>query len=285
MQDATSKDIRSVLPSPGLPQKIYGVDFSGAANAGKKIWITSGIRENDRLHLQGCLRASELPSSANERDRCMAALLAFIRKEETSAFGFDFPFGLPRDLVKEDGWRDFVVSFSCRYTNAEDFRKASYTVSGGLELKRMTDRACQTPFSPYNLRLYRQTYYGISKVLAPLVRKHQACVLPMQKALPGRPWLLEVCPASTLKRAHLYVPYKGRTREHCTARKHILEWIEVPCGVTLPSSIRRTALMDTDGDALDSVVAAFATFRALHNQAVPAAVDHKTYLLEGYIYV
>ncbi len=285
MQGITGKDRRSVLHSPGLPQKIYGVDFSGAANAGKKIWITGGIWENDRLHIQSCLGASGLPGSGNERDRCTAALLAFVRKEKAGAFGFDFPFGLPRDLVKGDSWRDFVVSFSFRYTSAEDFRKALCIASGGLELKRMTDRACQTPFSPYNLRLYRQTYYGICEVLAPLVRKHQACVLPMQKARTGRPWLLEVCPASTLKQEHLYVPYKGRTRAHYTARKSILKWIEGSCDVSLPRSIRLTALGDSGGDALDSVVAAFATFRALRNQAVPAAFDRKIYLLEGYVYV
>ncbi|TVM03399.1 MAG: hypothetical protein CV087_05490 [Candidatus Brocadia sp. WS118] len=285
MQGVTGKDSRSIPHSSGSPQKVYGVDFSGAANAGKKIWITGGIREKDRLHIQSCLRASELPGSGNERNRCMAALLAFIRKEKTGAFGFDFPFGLPRDLVKGDSWRDFVVSFSFRYTSAEDFRKALCIAAGGSELKRMTDRACQTPFSPYNLRLYRQTYYGISEVLAPLVRKRQACVLPMQKALPDRPWLLEVCPASTLKQEQLYVPYKGRTRAHYTARKRILKWIEGPCDISLPRAIRLTALGDSDGDALDSVVAAFATFRALRDQAVTAVFDKKTYQLEGYVYV
>ncbi|KAB2836482.1 MAG: hypothetical protein F9K48_01735 [Candidatus Brocadia sp.] len=285
MQGVTGKDGRPALHPPGLPQKIYGVDFSGAASAGKKIWITSGIRKNDRLHIQDCLRASALPSSGNERDRCMAALLAFIRKEKTSAFGFNFPFGLPRDLVKRDSWRDFVVSFSFRYTSAENFRKTLCTASDGSELKRMTDRACQTPFSPYNLRLYRQTYYGICEVLAPLVWKHQACVLPMQKARPGRPWLLEVCPASTLKQEHLYVPYKGRTSSHYTARKRILEWIEGPCDASLPRAVRLIALGNSDGDAIDSVVAAFVTFRAVRNQAVTAAFDKKTYLLEGYVYV
>lgn len=97
----------------------------------------------------------ELPGSGNERTRCMAALLAFIRKDKAGAFRSDFPFGLPRDPGKEDRWRDFVVSFSFRYTSTEDFRKAPCTASGGFELKCMTDRTRQTPFSPYNLQLYR----------------------------------------------------------------------------------------------------------------------------------
>lgn len=215
----------------------------------------------------------------------MAALRNFIMKERTGAFGFDFPFGLPRGLAKEDNWENFILSFPDRYSSAEDFRNASYTVSGGSELKRLTDRECQTPFSPYNLRLYRQTYYGICEVLAPLVRDHLACVLPMQKTLPDRPWLLEVCPASTLKQGRLYFPYKGKTRSHYTARGRILEWIEEVCAISLPRAIRLAILGDYHGDALDSVIAAFATFRALRNRTVFATVDNNTYMLEGYVYV
>ncbi|MDN3514317.1 MAG: hypothetical protein NG747_07950 [Candidatus Brocadia sp.] len=276
---------RPLLHSPGHLQRVYGIDFSGAANAGKKIWITGGVIEKGALRIKDCYQAEALPGSGNERDKCMAALRDFIMKERTGAFGLDFPFGLPRSMVKEKDWEDFILSFPRHYPSAEEFRKASYKTSGGSELKRITDRECQTPFFPYNLRLYRQTYFGICEVLAPLVRSHSVCVLPMQKAIPGRPWLLEVCPASTLKQEHLYFPYKGRTKSHDTARTHILEWIEESCAMSLPRTMRLTILRDHYGDALDSVIAAFAIFRALRDQATIATIDDDAYLIEGYVYI
>lgn len=275
---------RVVVRSPGRLRRIYGIDFSGAADAGKKIWITSGEVAKDTLHITDCYRAKDLPGSGDERGRCMTALRSLIAKERGSAFGIDFPFGLPRDLVKEDRWEDFILSFPQRYSSAEKFRKTSFTTAGKSEWKRFTDRKCRTPFSPYNLRLYRQTYFGICEVLAPLVRDRLACVLPMQKALPGKPWLLEVCPASTLKQAHLYVPYKGRTLSHYSVRARILAWVENACAMPLPGIVQKAILNDYYGDALDSVIAAFATFRTFRYRSVVPAGVNDTYMLEGYVY-
>jgi hypothetical protein len=152
------------------PCRIYGVDFSGAAKAGNKIWITSGVIEGKALRVEACHRAADLPGSSQDRDRCLAALRDFIRQGEASAFGLDFPFGLPRALIQEDCWEDFIFSFSNRYPDPEAFREACRAVAGGSELKRVTDRESHTPFSPYNIRLYRQTYFGIRDVLGPLLR-------------------------------------------------------------------------------------------------------------------
>lgn len=206
-------------------------------------------------------------------------------EERPGAFGIDFPFGLPQSLVKEEGWEDFVLSFSRNYPSAKAFRKILYTSAGGYELKRVTDKECQTPFSPYNLRLYRQTYFGIREVLSPLIRDHLVCVLPMQKALPGKTWLLEVCPASTLKQARLYFPYKGSSRSHYSVRTRILIWIEEACGMSLPKAVRVAVLDDDYGDALDSVIATVATFRAIRNRAGIPAINNNTYLREGYVFV
>ncbi len=266
-------------------QRIYGVDFSGAANAGKKIWIACGVIEKGKLKISDCYQANALPDSGNERGACMAALRDFIRKERASAFGFDFPFGLPRDLVKENRWEDFVLSFPTCYASAEEFRRISYKAGGNRELRRITDRKRRTPFSPYNLRLYRQAYFGICEILAPLVREHLVSVLPMQKVQPGKTWLLEVCPASTLKHEHLYSPYKGMTRSHYNARVRILEWIEESCTTAIPKALRTAVLEDHQGDALDSIIAALATFRAINTRFIFSPVDHIASLMEGYVYI
>ena len=269
----------------GHLRQVYGVDFSGAKNAGKKIWVASGVMDGDALRIKDCYWAEDLPGSGRSRDRCLAALRDFIKREQTAVFGLDFPFGLPRDLVEEYAcWEDFVLSFPDRYSSPEAFRRACREADGGRELKRVTDRQSQTPFSPYNLRLYRQTYFGIRDVLHPLVREQLAYVLPMQSALPGKPWVLEICPASTLKQEALYQPYKGRREAHRKAREHILREIEEKA-LSIPAKSRAEIMADCEGDVLDSVIAAFATFRTLHNPAGLIPEGNDAYKLEGYVYV
>ncbi len=269
----------------GRSRLVYGVDFSGAADAGKKIWITKGVIQGEALRIEACYQAADLPGSAVERDVCLAALRAFIARETDSAFGLDFPFGLPRKLVKMDTWEDFVLFFPTTYLDQDAFRDTCLRAAGGSELKRVTDRESSTPFSPYNIRLYRQTYFGIRELLVPLVRDGSACVLPMQTALPDRPWMLEICPASTLKRESLYWRYKGKGEEHAMARERILEAIEEMAPLSLPSLLRSVILDDPGGDALDSVVAAFAAFRVVRNPTGVVAAQDDVYTLEGYVYV
>jgi hypothetical protein len=270
---------------PSHPRRIYGVDFSGAAKAGKKIWIATGMIEGDMLHIEACYRAADLRNSGEERNRCLAALRDFVQREADSAFGFDFPFGLPRDLVTKDSWKDFVLSFPDRYASPEEFRETCRQVAGDSELKRATDQESRTPFSPYNLRLYRQTYFGIRDVLAPLVRDQQACVLPMQPALPDQPWVMEICPASTLKRESLNRSYKGKGPGRYVTRDYILADIERKTPLSIPKPLRSAILEDHEGDALDSVVAASAVFRVLCNPDQLAVGGSDVYALEGYVYV
>ena len=81
--------------------RIFGVDFSGAADAGKKIWIARGRLERGKLWIKDCFKGEALPDSGRERDRCLGALGNFIKQRSNAAFGFDFPFGLPESLVED----------------------------------------------------------------------------------------------------------------------------------------------------------------------------------------
>ena len=38
-------------------QHIYGIDFSGAQDAGKKIWIAEGVVKTDSLLIEDCFKA------------------------------------------------------------------------------------------------------------------------------------------------------------------------------------------------------------------------------------
>lgn len=267
-------------------RRVYGIDFSGAKDAGKWIWLAGGIVDGAVLRIEECYQAKDLPGSSARRDECLAVLRDFIVGLGTGAVGLDFPFGLPRALVKQKSWEDFILAFPDEYPNAEAFQQACWEAADGRELKRVTDRQSETPFSPYNLRLFRQTYYGIRDLLHPLVRNQLACVLPMQCVQPDKSWVLEICPASTLKRESLYLQGYKQGEEGYTARARILEWIEAIGILSISSSTVRSAVLnDPHGDALDSVIAAFATMRAVSNPAGLSAERGSDYALEGFVFV
>jgi hypothetical protein len=199
--------------------------------------------------------------------------------------GLDFPFGLPAVLVQDRTWEEFIEAFSSHYRTPQAFRETFREVAGGKELKRKSDGAKKAPFSAYNLRLYRQTYYGISEVLLPLVRDRLVCVLPMQEAQPGKPWMVEVCPASTLKAKNLYFSYKGREKQFAHARLRILEKIERTGAIRrISPSIAEAVLADREGDALDSVLAALSTFEVLRGGRLFDRALTASSAIEGYLY-
>ena len=101
----------------------------------------------------------------------------------------------------------------------------------------------------------------------------------------GLPWLLEVCPASTLKASGLYGSYKD-ARGSVEAREFILSSLEKSGRVGFADrAVRRRVLADSKGDALDSVIAADAAFRAVGDVERIVRAYRYPYYLEAYIYV
>lgn len=262
------------------PQIIYGIDFSGAQDAGKKIWIAEGVVKGDSLLIEDCFRARDLQDSGNELYKCLSALKDFMKENQDAAFGLDFPFGLPYVQVEQESWKEFIIAFPNLYDSPDHFRETCFSNAGNRELKRKTDREAKTPFSPYNRRIYKQTYYGISEILNPLVRGNHVCVLPMEKPISGKAWILEICPASTLKVEGLYDRYKDKNLndDRGSVRAKILKRIKRIGLLKLKSKrLHKIILEDRNGDALDSVIAAMATFRAIKTMS--------SYTIEGYVYV
>jgi len=263
---------------------LCGVDFSGAQDAGKNIWIACGSILDDLILISECFPAKDLPGSGQRRDQAIRALRAFIRKKRDCVFGLDFPFGIPRVLVAEESWEEWLAAFPERYTSPEGFERQCRLASNGKELKRATDVETKTPFSPYNLRLYRQTYFGVRDVLGALVREKAVCVLPLQKPQDEKPWAIEICPAATLKIKNLSFPYKGSGRDRMASRGKILRGME-KTGVlkVRKTSVRKRIVEDKGGDALDSLIAAYATFKALNHGLTSETRD--PYAIEGKVYV
>jgi hypothetical protein len=263
-------------------QSVYGVDFSGAANAGKHIWIAKATLHDQQLTIEACLPASALPNGGNDRPQAIAALGTLIANSSYALLGLDFPFSLHHTQLHAKTWTDFALSFAQRYPTVDAFRAACG--GRGNELRRQTDIDTGTPFAAGNLRMYRQTYYGICDLLAPLVQSQSAVVFPMQPLDGDKPVVIEVCPAVTLRRLQARLPnYKEPGSDSRTTREHILAVIEAQ-SVTFSSPALRTAVLKNPrGDALDSVIAVYATastWRKSLLQAKPTPLE----LLEGKVY-
>ncbi len=263
-----------------VKRRFIGIDFSGSVSAGRSIWISEGVRDNRGLRILDCRAAADLEDSGRDRDIALKALKQFICRQENAVVGLDFPFSLPAQLLAEESWADFIRSFPALYDSPDLFRKSCFEAGGGRELKRITDHDSRAPFSPYNLRLYRQTYYGIRELLSPLVANKAVSVLPMQEGAAGRPWLIEICPASYLKRERLSMSYKGRTDEKYRARLSIINFLESERGLQFEvKSLREKVLSNFGGDALDSIIAALCALRA--GRLLPAAEEAGP---EGFIF-
>ena len=272
-------------PPPGLRdgasrRPVLGVDFSGASDAGKRIWLAHARQEAGVLQIVACQRGDSLDGSAPGRGSCLSALRRRL-VASPAVVGMDFPFGLPSGLVEEPSWEEFVLNFAVRYPTAQAFRQACRKAAP-RELRRRTDTRARTPFSPYNLRLYLQTFHGIRDVLQPLVRQGMASVLPMQRPDADLPWVIEVCPASTLKALALYVPYKGSGAERRAARKRVIESIEAMGLWSMSPVARQAAVENPGGDALDSALAALGAFRGL--SVACAGGSNSEAAVEGQVY-
>ena len=277
-----------------IPETVYGVDFSGAEKAGKKIWIAQAVPDGDGLSIMRCQPATECFGVGSGRDIVLKKLVDLVANSEKAVFGCDFPFGLPAnkvpELVPHESWAEFIAEFPARYTDARQFNKKCKqatqraTNDRSKEVKRKTDEVDEAgaPWPAYNERLFRQTYYVIRDVLRPIVLDRKVNIPPIHYTGADATWIIEVCPASTLKALGLY----GGNKSSFTVRKYILEAFEEKGRVVFEDdALRRKVLQDNDCDALDSVIAADAAYRAMCNPKHIKASEQWPYTIEGYIYV
>lgn len=270
-------------------RRVYGVDVSGAQDAGDNVWVASAVREGERLFVEGCFPGSALPDSGRDREACLAALRQFLANADGAVVGLDVPFSLPAELIAADSWTDFLAAFPGGADDPEawaaDCRERADRLDGErVERMRRTEEAVGAGWSPYNLRLRSATFYALRDVLGPLVEADAVSVLPMQPPDPGRPWLLETYPAATFDRLGLASEgYKGDTGS-TERRSELLDGLE-EAGVTITPAVKSDARADDDGDALDAVVAAVGVARALDEGTPlsPGTVDARA-RLEGRIY-
>ncbi|MFN3337617.1 MAG: DUF429 domain-containing protein [Thermomicrobium sp.] len=260
--------------------RFLGIDFSAAQDAADRTWVTVASGNHDQLAVvesRPLRTLLEYPSQP-----VSLALVSLIVRSGPSVIGCDACFSLPLPLV-DTIWEDWLCTYPRRFPNPDALRRAGRDTSG-RERKRLTDRLVHAPFAPTNLRLFRQTDAWLREVLYPVVAQGVATVAPFHPRAADRPFLMEVCPAVSLRALALpHRGYKGRAASAQAAREQILRGLQ-DLGVTLSPALCRTVIAQPGGDALDSIVAAvtawLVTMRNPASSNLPAEARR-----EGWIYV
>ncbi|MEF8802184.1 MAG: DUF429 domain-containing protein [Halolamina sp.] len=273
------------------PERVLGVDFSGAKDAGSNIWIAE-IDCRDGPQLVGCAPATERFDVGSDRavvHRALTHQLADL--EPSAAAGLDFPFALPEPVVSAADWETFIRKFPSLFATPAEFQRrcqsrGALTDDDRVQHVRASEESVGA-LSPYNRRLRSQTFYGIRDVLRPLVLADVVRVAPMQPCSSDRPTLLETYPAATLDSLDggtYRAGYKESSDEGRERREANLAALEAAAELTVSADVRERLLADSGGDGLDAVLAAFATWR---NTLGPSnlAIEDGEYDAEGYIYV
>lgn len=271
--------------APISPPLLLGCDFSSSPTRRKPIVMATGSAAKGRLLLAGLERIETLDGFA-----------FWLRQQRAWIGAFDFPFGLPRELVTSLGWpahwpelmRHYAGLSRAEIRNAFAAFCAARPV-GRKFAHRATDRPARSSPSMkwVNPPVAYMLHAGVPRLLAAgahLPGLHDGDV--NRVALEGYPGLLA---RELLGRR----PYKSddkarQTPERLIARKDLttaLEHGQTRLGLRLKvSHAQRDALVDdASGDSLDAVLclmqAAWAAEQGAPRYGLPLEMDP----LEGWI--
>jgi hypothetical protein len=256
--------------------KVYGVDFTCAPRRAKAITVAAGVLRKKVLRVE---TIESLPT--------FAGFEAFLARPGPWIGGFDFPFSLPRELVRDLGWPPAwpALVAHCSAMDRLAFRAAldAYRASrpvGSKYAHRATDlpAGSSSPMKLVNPPVALMFHEGARRLVFSGV--HVAALHDGDSsriALEAYPGLL------ARKQLGVRESYKSDTRaEHTPARKaarrRIVRAMEAgePLGITLDTtrSIETLAVEDGSGDTLDAIIcalqAAWAWQRRKANYGLPA---------------
>jgi hypothetical protein len=285
---------------------IYGVDFSGAREAGRNICIAharlrpAGRRARGREGSVPRLELIDLDPLEKlcgvcDREPALLHLVDAIAASDRALWGIDAPFGLPVEIF-DDGvsWRDQLEhlrawpdgAYSLGLWCLDRARK----LGGPLHIRRATDSDAKAPFDGYHYRIIYQTFHGMRDVAAPLARRRSTAILPFHypRLRAARRVVVETCPGSTLKRWGVphqnykqptggpLVPKRLRTRTAILAA--------LAGHIEISDAHRRVIMRNPGGDALDAVIAAVGSHQSFTAADHRAIARHVRYPREGYLY-
>jgi len=238
--------------------RIYGVDFTCAPRKAKPITVARGILRKNVFHLEEI-----------EKLQSFGEFEALLARPGPWIGGFDFPFALPAELVRDlswpGSWSALVAHCSTmtrlQFRRALDLYRASRPV-GRKYAHRATDypAGSSSPMKLVNPPVALMFHEGARRLLAAGV--HLPALLdgdPARVALEAYPGLL------ARRQLGIRDSYKSDTRsEHTPARKAVRRRIVKemlagrPLGTRLAAShgLQENLIEDGSGDLLDAAICA-----------------------------
>jgi hypothetical protein len=280
---------------PFGPTTIFGVDFSGAKDAGNATWIARAQRPSHG-RLRRVSRAS-LATRAGVADRepALSHLVRLVAGSREALWAMDFPFSLPVEILHARMTWPSLLNFTrrfdgCGYDFGHWCLARAKALGGANHIPRLTDAELKAPFSCYHYRIAYQTFHGMRDVLRPLAADPLTAALPFQgeHLRRARRVLVEACPSSTLKKLglphHNYkqpqggplAPKRRRTRRSIVDRLRGL--------VEMSASQALRIMRDPGGDALDAVIAVVGASHAWERLDHRAIARDERRRREGWIY-
>ena len=272
--------------------RILGVDFTSAPRHAKPITVAIGAFVVDGLVVERIDRISDF-----------AGFERLLRMPGPWVGGFDFPFGLPRELVVALGWpssnwpalvRHYAMLDRNTIATAFDAFRAA-RAAGSKYAHRASDAAsgAHSPMKLVNPPVAWMLHAGAPRLLEagvhlPALHDGDRTRVALE-AYPGFT-MRRIAAQAGLRRAPSYkndAPAK-QTGARRDARVLLLDAIlrgDYPCGVPtrMQRSVVEAAIDDGSGDTLDAVAAAaqaaWGAQRAAANYGLPERVDQ----LEGWI--
>ena len=280
---------RTIAPQQRITSTILGVDFTSAPNPRKSITVA-----------RATLTGVQLEVTAIDQLTSLAEFDVLLQTPGPWIGGFDFPFGLPRELVATLGWPQ-EWTHMVRHIQAlgkDAFKAALNAVResrpmGSRYIPRRGDAAAgsSSPMKLVNPPVGLMFFEGAPRLLAAGV-----CVLPCAPSHDSR-IALEAYPAY-LARKITRDSYKkdgkeGARPDRREARFKIIEAITsghasvVPLELDLSPALNNLCVEDGSGDCLDAVLCAVQAAMAC---VLPTNVGHHEYSiaadadpLEGWI--
>jgi hypothetical protein len=268
--------------------EVFGVDFSGAREAGENMWVARVGVGAKRLQLLSLENMGEVAGTTH-RPAVMGKLVEMILATRDALWGMDFPFALPVELFPTgttfEEQLEFVAGFEggAKELGLECVRRCQ-AATGRMHIRRQTDTESKTPFDCYHYRIVHQTFHGMRDVLGPLMQDNRTAIWPVRPVRSPDRVVVEACPSSTLKRLgmphrnykQVRAPLSGKTlgvrREMYSSLREI---------VTVPTEMQRTISRNPGGDALDAVVAAVGAWECAREVGEGRG---ERYDLEGRVY-
>ncbi len=281
--------------SPALPDSplLIGCDFSSRPTRRKPIVLALGRWQDGRVRLQGLQRLESLE-----------AYTEWAAQPGEWIGGFDFPFGLPRELVATLGWPTEWAACIAHYASLDRARiRADFKAFcaarpvGGKFAHRATDGPAGS--SPSMKWVNPPVAYMLHAGLPPLLRGgvHLPGLMPEPAATHpaggGQRVALEAYPGLLARSVIGRASYKSddrvrQTPERLEQRQRLvaaLESARTPwqVGLALTDTHRQQLVTDASGDHLDAVLcllqAAWAWRQGAPRYGLPATMDP----LEGWI--